>query len=122
MDDSVNKGQVLHFKTAQEAQQYAKNNIGVTITRSPNGNGYITKTPIEKVNNNLSDIKEMLINNPEVPIMATSEVASTIGEEEIVNSEVNDTIAEEVLLETFSPVSKTGLALGGLGLIFGLPF
>ena len=55
--------------------------------------------------------------------MAISQVASSITEgEEIVHSEVNDTIAEEVLVETFSPVSKTGLALGGLGLIFGLPF
>ena len=104
-------------------QQYAKNNVGIIITRSPDGNGYITKNPIKKVNKNLSNIKKRLRNNPEVPIMAISQVASSITEgEEIVHSEVNDTIAEEVLVETFSPVSKTGLALGGLGLIFGLPF
>lgn len=31
------------FATAQEAQEYAKNNIGIVITRSPEGNGYIVK-------------------------------------------------------------------------------
>lgn len=31
------------FATAQEAQEYAKRNIGIVITRSPDGNGYIVK-------------------------------------------------------------------------------
>lgn len=31
------------FSTAQEAQEWAKKNIGKTITRSPDGNGYIVK-------------------------------------------------------------------------------
>lgn len=31
------------FATAQEAQDYAKKNIGKIITRSPDGNGYIIK-------------------------------------------------------------------------------
>lgn len=32
------------FATAQEAQDYAKRNIGIVITRSPDGNGYIVKS------------------------------------------------------------------------------
>ncbi len=31
------------FQTAQEAQNYAKANPGIIITRSPDGNGYIIK-------------------------------------------------------------------------------
>ncbi len=31
------------FSTAIEAQDWAKKNIGKTITRSPDGNGYIVK-------------------------------------------------------------------------------
>jgi len=31
------------FATAQEAQDYAKKNIGIVITRSPDGDGYIVK-------------------------------------------------------------------------------
>jgi hypothetical protein len=31
------------FATSQEALEYAKNNIGTIITRSPDGNGYIIK-------------------------------------------------------------------------------
>ena len=31
------------FATSQEAQDYAKKNIGKIITRSPDGNGYIIK-------------------------------------------------------------------------------
>lgn len=31
------------FATAQEAQEWAKQNVGKTITRSPDGNGYIVK-------------------------------------------------------------------------------
>lgn len=64
----------------------------------------------------------MLTNTSEVPIVAISEIANTMIEDENVNEEVQDTIAEEVLLETFSPISKTSLVLGALGLIFGLTF
>lgn len=31
------------FSTSKEAQEWAKKNIGKTITRSPDGNGYIVK-------------------------------------------------------------------------------
>ena len=32
------------FATANEAQEWAKKNIGKSITRSPDGNGYIVKS------------------------------------------------------------------------------
>ena len=31
------------FPTANEAQEWAKKNVGKSITRSPDGNGYIVK-------------------------------------------------------------------------------
>lgn len=122
MNYSDSKGKVLSFETAQEAQQYAKKNVGTTVVRASDGNGYVAKESRLKTKNNSSYISEILTNNPEIPILAISEVASAIGKEEIVNSEVSDAIAEEVLIETLSPISKTGLGLFGIGLIFGLPF
>ncbi len=55
LDDDINKGRNCSrhndyeerttgwFATAQEAQDYAKRNVGTVITRSPDGNGYIIK-------------------------------------------------------------------------------
>jgi len=43
-DDYISyKKEKTWFKTAQEAQEYAKANPGIVITRSPDGNGYIVK-------------------------------------------------------------------------------
>lgn len=42
-DDNHIKKEPEWFATAQEAQSYAKENIGTVITRSPDGNGYIIK-------------------------------------------------------------------------------
>ena len=62
---------------------------------------------------------EQIIN---VGIIATSEVANLLEKDELIDSGASDNIIEETVVETFSPVSKTGFALGGLGLLFGLPF
>lgn len=57
----------------------------------------------------------MIIN---IGIIATS----LLEKDEIIISEVKDTILEETVVEVFSPVSKTSFALGGLGLLIGLAF
>ena len=40
---TIEKDNKEWFATANEAQEWAKKNIGKTITRSPDGNGYIVK-------------------------------------------------------------------------------
>jgi hypothetical protein len=42
----------------------------------------------------------------------------------IIDSGIENTVLEDSVIEAISPipVTKTGLALGGLGLLFGLPF
>ena len=40
---TIEKDNKEWFETANEAQEWAKKNIGKTITRSPDGNGYIVK-------------------------------------------------------------------------------
>ena len=42
-EDYSYKKEKTWFKTAIEAQEYAKANPGIVITRSPDGNGYIVK-------------------------------------------------------------------------------
>jgi len=42
-DENNYNYQKKRFSTAQEAQEYAKANPGIIITRSPDGNGYIVK-------------------------------------------------------------------------------
>ena len=68
-------------------------------------------------------INETLSENPNVEILATSEVANSLNNENVIDSGINDTFIEEVVFETISPVSpKNFLLFGGLGLLFGLPF
>ena len=42
----------------------------------------------------------------------------------VINSGISEAVLEDSVLEVLSPipVTKTGLAFGGLGLLFGLPF
>ena len=42
-EDEYTEEEPNWFATSQEALEYAKNNIGTVITRSPDGNGYIIK-------------------------------------------------------------------------------
>lgn len=41
--DDYSEKKPTWFATSKEALHYAKNNIGITITRASNGNGYIIK-------------------------------------------------------------------------------
>ncbi len=58
----------------------------------------------------------------DIGIITTNEIVNLVEKDEVINSETGDAILEEAVVETFSPISKTGFALGGLGLLFGLPF
>lgn len=62
---------------------------------------------------------EQIIN---ISAMGTSEIANLIESNESTGSEASEAVLSESVVESLSPVSKTGLALGGLGLLFGLPF
>lgn len=42
-EDDYSEEEPTWFATSKEALDYAKNNIGITITRASDGNGYIIK-------------------------------------------------------------------------------
>lgn len=75
-----------------------------------------------KATNSASYINNTLSENPDLQIIATSEIANLMDKEEVINSEISNAVIEEVVVETLSPVSKTGIGLFGIGLLFGLPF
>jgi hypothetical protein len=69
-----------------------------------------------------SYIKDTLEEHPDIPIVATTEVAQSMESDMVIDSGISNAILEESIIETLSPVSKIGLAFGGIGLLFGLPF
>ncbi len=135
---------IISFKTAQEAQDYAKKNIGVVITRASNSSGYIVKKRTPKKSSTFSNLSvnrkiqrrrpyslpKILAENSDIAVPMASEVFSLSSKEkvlssskdEIIESEVSSVVGEELLVETLSPVSKTSIGLFGIGLLFGLPF
>lgn len=68
-----------------------------------------------KATNSSSYINETLANNPDIQIVATSEVANEMATEEVINSEISNAALEEAVAETLSPipVSGTGLLVSG---------
>ena len=69
-------------------------------------------------------INETLIENPDITIVATSEVASSMGSDMVIDSGIGNAVLEDSVLEVLSPIpiTKTGFALAGIGFLFGLPF
>ena len=68
-----------------------------------------------KATDSTSYINETLASNPDIQIIATSEVASSMANEEVINSEISNTVLEETVSEVLSPipVSSTGLLFSG---------
>ncbi len=66
-----------------------------------------------KATESTSYINQTLAENPEVQIIATSEVASKMATEEVIDSEISNAVLEEAVVETLSPVSTTGLLVSG---------
>lgn len=127
----------ITFRTAIEAQEYAKKNIGVTITRNSSGEGYMVKEKYKNNSISLNKNDKRLVNSTVVSDISIS-VANTLLEKnevlnpdvssesiekgELVTSDTSSEVTAEVLSESLSPVSKTGIGLAGVGLLFGLPF
>ena len=77
-----------------------------------------------KATDSVGYINETLAENPDISIVATSEVASSMGSDMVIDSGIENTVLEDSVLEVLSPIpiTKTGFALAGIGLLFGLPF
>ncbi|MFA9374034.1 MAG: hypothetical protein ACERKK_07735 [Poseidonibacter sp.] len=125
MDHFENK-KCITFKTAVEAQSYANENIGVIITRNPSGNGYIVKEKFIK-NNNIEKYHSLkksvdYTKTSVLESVSTSTISTLVEKDELINSEISNEVSSEVILETLNPISKAGIGLSGIGLLFGLPF
>lgn len=74
-----------------------------------------------KATNSVSYITSTLEKNPDIPIIATSEVASIMSSEMVIDSEISNAVLEETVIDVINPipVSPIGIAVG---LLFGLPF
>ena len=77
-----------------------------------------------KATDSVGYINETLIENPDVAIVATSEVASAMSSDMVINSGIENAVLEESVVEVLSPIpiTPTGFAFAGIGLLFGLPF
>ena len=72
-----------------------------------------------KATDSASYINSTLAENPDIAIVATTEIASDFETEMVIDSGISDAVLEEVIVDTIVPVTPFGF---GLGLLFGLPF
>ena len=77
-----------------------------------------------KATESVGYINATLAENPDIAIVATSEVANEIGSDMVIDSGIAEAVLEDSVIEALSPIpiTKTGLVFCGLGLLFGLPF
>jgi len=68
-----------------------------------------------KATDSTSYINQTLADHQDIQIIATTEVASAIGNEEVIDSEISNAVLEETVLETISPIpiSVEGLLIRG---------
>ena len=71
-----------------------------------------------KATESVSYINTTLEENPEIVIVATSEVAEIIDSDMVINSGIEESILEEAVLDVVNPVSPISV----IGWLFGLPF
>jgi hypothetical protein len=77
-----------------------------------------------KATDSVGYINETLVENPDVAVVATSEVTGSINNDMVIDSGIENAVLEESVVEALSPipVTKAGFAFAGIGLLFGLPF
>ena len=86
--------------------------------------GYVINELQLKATDSVGYINETLVENPDVTVVVTSEVATSMSSDMIIDSGIENAVLEESVVETLSPipVTKAGFAFAGIGLLFGLPF
>lgn len=73
-----------------------------------------------KATDNISYINETLEANPDIPIIATTEVANLMNNDMVIDSGISNSVLEDSVTEL---VFGTSIGLPfGIGLLFGLPF
>ncbi|CAA6819655.1 MAG: Unknown protein [uncultured Sulfurovum sp.] len=77
-----------------------------------------------KATDSIGYINETLVENPDVTMVVTSEVATNMSTDVVIDSGIENAVLENSVLEVLSPipVTTTGFAFAGIGLLFGLPF
>ena len=75
-----------------------------------------------KATDSVSYINSTLAENPDIAIVATTEVASGFETEMVIDSGISDVVLEEAIVNSIVPATPIGFGLAGLGLLFGLPF
>ena len=85
-------------------------------------NGEIINEIQLKATDSVSYINETLNENPDIQIVATTEVAQLMNNDMVIDSGISNDALEEIIIDTILPFGTTALLLGGIGLLFGLPF
>lgn len=85
-------------------------------------NGTVAEEIQLKATDSTSYISETISENPDIAVVTTTEVANEFGNSAVIDSGISDSLVEETVLETLSPIpaSATGLAIRvGLAVLTG---
>jgi len=134
VDEESMQGHISNIKGILFEQEYVQNleDMGVHTSIFEATNHPVTDISIFDDNNELqlkatdsvSYINETLIENPDITMVATTEVANSINNDMVIDSGIENAVLENSVIEVLSPipVTTTGFAFVGIGLLFGLPF
>ena len=135
IDDESQTGHLSHIKGVLFEQEYVDKleDEGVEAalfasTTHPNADIQIfeDESVVDELQLKATDsanyISSTLAENPDIAIVATTEVASGFETEMVIDSGISDAVLEEAIVDTIVPVTPIGFGLAGLGLFFGLPF
>ncbi len=74
-----------------------------------------------KATDSVSYINSALLENPDIAIVATSEVATVAASDMIINSGIENAVLEETVVDTLFEEAVSPIGLGSIiGLFFGL--
>ncbi|HFU75521.1 MAG TPA: hypothetical protein ENK66_04670 [Arcobacter sp.] len=106
------------------ASVFEATNHPVTDISIFNDNGDVISELQLKATDSVGYINETLVENPDVAIVVTSEVASAMNNDMVIDSGIQNSVLDESITEVLSPIpiTTTGFAFTGIGLLFGLPF